>query len=448
MAAKRRTPCYTRFMGAKLTFIHSGDLHLGAPFRGLRALSPAWAQRLVRAIPEAYDRVIQACLDNQVDFLLLAGDMFDTDKPSYAHQRHFLRGLERLQDAGIPVYMIPGNHDPYPNWHEVATSLPPNVHMAGSDAPEFFVHRDADGQPVCLIAARGFSNQASDGSIADGMTRAAAERACGTGAPFAIGMLHSGLWMDPFKAPVTENKLLSAGMDYWALGHIHMRYATPESDPRIVFCGCIQGRDIKETGSRGCYKVTLEEGIPNRIEFIPTAQVEWEQLCVDVSGCAGVDDILAACVRAMFDANAAAHCEEMVARVTIGGPTQLYDVLARPGTVEEMRVELNESYPAFYCDALINATTPPLDKEGLEAAGLFPAALIRAAKSMASQPEDSRGGKHAQSGSSRDDARLQYLQEEFAQRGLALPRGVDGMLDDLAEGACDMALALLDGRDA
>ena len=141
-------------MGAKLTFIHSGDLHLGAPFRGLRALSPAWAQRLARAIPEAYDRVIQACLDNHVDFLLLAGDMFDTDKPSYSHMRHFMRGLERLHDAGIPVYMIPGNHDPYPNWHDIIPQLPSNVRMAGSDAPEFFLHRDADGAPLCLIAAR------------------------------------------------------------------------------------------------------------------------------------------------------------------------------------------------------------------------------------------------------------------------------------------------------
>ena len=154
---------------------------------------------------------------------------------------------------------------------------------------------------------------------------------------------------------------------------------------------------------------------------------------MDVSGCAGVDDILAACVRAMVDANAAAQCEEMVARVTIGGPTQLYDVLARPGTVEEMRTELNESYPAFYSDALINATTPPLDKEGLRSAGLFPAALIRSAEKMAA---------------SQDDARLTYLQEEFARRGLALPHGVDGMLDDLTESACDMSLTLLDGRDA
>lgn len=456
-------------MGAKLTFIHSGDLHLGAPFRGLRALSPAWAQRLARAIPEAYDRVIQTCIDGDVDFLLLAGDMFDTDKPSYAHFRHFMRGLERLCDAGIAVYMIPGNHDPSPNWHEVAPMLPENVRMMDSGVAEYALHRDADGNPLCLIVARGFSNQASDGSIADGMSRKAAEEACGATAPFAVGMLHSGLWMDPFKAPVSESRLLAADMDYWALGHIHKRYATPPDDPRIAFCGCIQGRDIKETGSRGCYRVTLEEGMPNKVEFVPTAQVEWEQLCVDVGQCAGLDDIRAACVRAMFDANAAVRCDEMVARITIGGSTPLFDVLSRPGVMEELRAELNESYPAFFCDALVNATSSPMDKDALRSEGLFPAALLRASKAMRSSSAEDEGavacgGKHARTASDFDseegasdsrketdasfgaDDRMAYLQEEFARRGLALPQGVEQSLDDLTESACDYVLALLDGR--
>ena len=100
-------------MQERVTFIHSGDIHLGAPFRGLRALSPVWADRLATAIPDAYDEVIQACIDEQVDFLLLAGDVFDTDKPSYAHYRRFLAGLKRLESRKIPVYIIAGNHDPF-----------------------------------------------------------------------------------------------------------------------------------------------------------------------------------------------------------------------------------------------------------------------------------------------------------------------------------------------
>ncbi len=485
-------------MSEKLTFIHSGDLHLGSPFSGLRALSSAWARRLSRAIPEAYDRVIKACTDNQVDFLLLAGDIFDTDKPSYAHLRHFIRGLERLKKAGIPVYMIAGNHDPYANWSDILPLLPSNVRMLPSDAPEFVLHRASDGEPLCVIAARGFSNQATDGSVADGMTRADARRATGVDAAFAVGMLHSGLWMDPVKDPVSEAKLLAAEMDYWALGHIHKSYVTPKADPRIVFCGCIQGRDIKETGARGCYKVTLEKGMPNRLEFIPTAQVDWEHLHVDVSECSGIDDILAACVQAMFKANAAAQCEEMVVRVTIKGATPLYDVLASPGAVEDMRIELNEKYPTFYCDALVNATVPPLDKEALASAGLFPATLLRCAQEMRTSTQGGSKGSVDGAGSlsagvspdatgaaeaaglngvpvdvidnnpyappdrpapspefaamlkkpDKGDVRLVYLQEEFARRGLGLPRVVERSLDDLTEAACDLVLALLDGRNA
>ena len=142
-------------MTNRITFIHSGDIHLGAPFRGLRDLSPKWADRLTHAIPEAYDRVVDAAIERGVDFVLFAGDEFDTDKPSYAHHRHFLQGLERLRDAQIPVYLIAGNHDPYATWAGLRDQLPENVHMFGSDGPGYVVY-ERDGEPVAIIAARGF----------------------------------------------------------------------------------------------------------------------------------------------------------------------------------------------------------------------------------------------------------------------------------------------------
>ncbi len=64
-------------MARQLTFIHAADLHIGAPFRGLRALSPEWADRLCEAIPEAYDRLIDAAVSRAVDFVVIAGDVFD-----------------------------------------------------------------------------------------------------------------------------------------------------------------------------------------------------------------------------------------------------------------------------------------------------------------------------------------------------------------------------------
>lgn len=417
-------------MSERITFIHSGDIHLGAPFRGLRALSPKWANRLTRAIPEAYDRVIDAAIARQVDFVLLAGDIFDTDKPSYAHHRHLFAGLERLRDAGIPAYIIAGNHDPFATWAGLRETLPENVRMFGSEHFEcepFY----RDGEPVAIIAARGFTNHPGAG-IASGMTREAVQRAAGVQAPFCVGMLHSGLWMDPFKAPVSQDELIASGLDYWALGHIHMRYVFPETDPKLAFCGCVQGRDIRETGNRGCWCVTLEEGVPNKLEFVPTASVEWEQLKVDVSACHGTEDVLGACVRAMFDTNSQVACEEMVARITFTGVTPLHTALARPGLLEEMRTELNDRYPSFYCDALVDATCAPIDKEALRAAGMLEASLLAECDAQA---DDAQEG-------------IAYVQEEFARRGLPVPADMDRRYADLCAAAENLALDCLAGRDA
>ncbi len=420
-------------MSERITFIHSGDIHLGAPFRGLRGLSPKWADRLTRAIPEAYDRMIDEAVIRSVDFVLLAGDVFDTDKPSYAHYRHFLRGLERLCEARIPVYIIAGNHDPYATWAGIRDELPSNAVMFGSDKPSYALF-ERDGQPCAIIAARGFSNNNALADSSSGMTRAAAERACGVSAPFVVGMLHTGLWMDPYKAPASEEGLYASGMDYWALGHIHKHFRFPKNpklEPKAAFCGCVQGRDIKETGDRGCLAVTLEEGLPNRLEFIACESVQWEQLSVDVSACAGTGDVLNACVKAMFSANAPSSCEEMIARIRLVGQTPLHAMLARPGFVSELRDELNECYPSFFCDAIADETTSSFDKDAMREAGLFASSVLRASDAQLASSDDT----------------LRYLQGEFSERGLALPANIERILPDLCMRAEDLALEMLEGRE-
>ena len=99
-----------------VTFIHAADLHLGAPFKGLRSVAPDWADVLLQAIPEAFRKVISTALTEQVDFVVISGDVFDNSRPSYADFSLFIKGLQQLDDAGIPVYFVTGNHDPYISW--------------------------------------------------------------------------------------------------------------------------------------------------------------------------------------------------------------------------------------------------------------------------------------------------------------------------------------------
>lgn len=426
-------------MGTKLTFLHTADLHIGAPFRGVRALSKEWARRLCETIPEAYDRIISTAISRKVDFVVIAGDIFDSSHVSYSDYRRFFSGLERLQAAGIPAYLCTGNHDPYTSWQNDLFALPDNTTMLPAAKPGFALFR-RDGQPLCLIGGRGFYNQAwpVDQDISQGISRRAAIAALSAQhpdaneAPFAVGVMHTGFDVDLQKAPTDPSGLLARGIDYWALGHLHRRTVYPsQANPQAVFSGCIQGRDSKEVGERGCFLVTLAEGEPAALEFIPTASVVWERLSVDVSDCATVSDIPERIMRVMFRANGKARCEEMCVRLTLTGTTPLHSVLARTGVLDDLRAHINEGYPEFFCDALIDETRAPIDKESLREEGLFPAVFLKTARAHQARVADE----------------VAYLQEEFLGRGMQLPPACVKNVGELAEKAENLVLDLLQGEE-
>ena len=148
-----------------ITFIHAADLHLGAPFKGLRASSPLWADVLLKAIPDAYRRIVDTAIEKQVDFVVVAGDIFDDSRPSYADFSLFVSGLERLNDAGIPVYFVTGNHDPFTSWDNSFSALPENAHLLGAGKPSFALY-EREGEPLALIGGRGYFSQSWPAGVA------------------------------------------------------------------------------------------------------------------------------------------------------------------------------------------------------------------------------------------------------------------------------------------
>jgi DNA repair protein SbcD/Mre11 len=102
---------------------------------------------------------------------------------------------------------------------------------------------------------------------------------------FNIGMLHTSATgsseHDPY-APCSVEGLRMKGYDYWALGHIHKRQTLCQ-DPPILFPGNLQGRNIRETGEKGCMLVKVENGRPD-YEFFPLDVFRWAQCEADVTG--------------------------------------------------------------------------------------------------------------------------------------------------------------------
>lgn len=411
--------------------------------RGFRDLAPAWAARLQEAIPQAFDRVIDAALAREVDFVVIAGDVFDTSGASYGDFLHFFEGLQKLDDAGIPAYLIAGNHDPYSAWRSDVDRLPPSCRMMGGDAPEFAL-LEREGEPLCLIGARGYRHQAwpLDQHISEGIDRAHAVQALqeefpqASLAPFCVGIIHTALNKDQSKAYSEPRDLLAADVDYWACGHLHKRLVQPSQNrPRIVFPGCIQGRDLKESGERGCYLVELsEEGgrVSVDLEFVPTASVVFHTVEADVSACLTLADIARLVQSQLFHENGKSSCDDMVVRVVLTGATSLHGYLCRPDVIRDLRKRLNNAYPSFYCDALVDRTRPVINRDSLLREGLFPAHALRVAD------EQRREGEQM----------INYIQAEFVKRGIDIPSSLASELGTFERAAETLVVDLLRSEES
>lgn len=456
----------TQLMARSIRFIHTADLHLGAPFSGLRTQSPRWANTLLTAIPTAFQRMIDVAITEAVDFVIIAGDIFDSARPSYADFALFMNGLQQLAAADIPVYCCTGNHDPLSSWSAEYGTLPSNTHLFSVETPSFFTFiKGGDGCDRCdrhddagdgvrgahhasgthtaasASSAPGAHNAASvpdpirvvlggrgyyarsfpqDRDVSEGITWAnCCEALPGPYEPdFTIGVIHTGLNIDPTRSPVEPRELMRRGLDYWACGHIHQKVLIPPDAPVIAFSGCPQGRAIQETGDHGILLVTLSDDEPNRVEFIPTAPVVWQRFEVDVSSCETITQIQEKIQATQFALNARSHAQHMICRVRLIGTTALHAQLTDQ-VREDMRHALNDSYDFFFIDAITGATRPPVDRATLEAEGLFPAVFMHTL--------DGKAASRA--------ATVAELEQEFYQRGLTMPRG----LADSLEGAMDEA---------
>jgi exonuclease SbcD len=224
-----------------MKFIHAADLHVDSPLRGLDGYEGAPVQRLRGATRLALSALVDLAIERQVDFVILAGDIYDGNWTDFRTGLFFREQMLRLTREKIRVYVIKGNHDAE---SQITKQLPPvdGVHVFKSTSAETFTIDELG----VAVHGRSFPNRAVPEDLVehypaprDGM--------------FNIGVLHTSLTgrtgHDPY-APTSVDVLCSKGYDYFALGHVHAREVVREADPRIVYPGNLQGRHAKETGPR------------------------------------------------------------------------------------------------------------------------------------------------------------------------------------------------------
>ena len=271
-------------------FIHTADIHLDSPLKGLEAHEDAPLEEIREATRRAFDNLINWAMEEKVDFVLIAGDLYDGDWKDYNTGLFFVSRMGRLAKAGIKVLMVSGNHDAASQITK-SLPLPDNVILFSSKTHQSKKLADLG----VIIHGQSYSQRAETRNLA-------AKYPQGNAGYFNIGLLHTcltGRAGHEAYAPCTIDELTSKGYDYWALGHIHQREIILE-DPWIVFPGNIQGRHIKETGIKSATLVTVENGSIVDVSTHELDVLRWAICRVDLSSCQNTESVYEA-VRQGFD---------------------------------------------------------------------------------------------------------------------------------------------------
>ena len=196
-------------------FIHCSDLHIDSTFKGFSSVDNPLAEVLRKSTYQAFQNIIDLALKEEVEAVLIAGDIYDGSDKSLEAQLKFRRGLQELSDAKIDTFIVHGNHDPLDGW-SASLEWPERVHIfSGSQVESLPIEKN--GIVKAYIHGISFPKRDVKENLAQKFSR-------GSGEGFAIGLLHSNVGHQSGHdnyAPCSIDDLIAGKMDYWALGHIH-----------------------------------------------------------------------------------------------------------------------------------------------------------------------------------------------------------------------------------
>lgn len=301
-------------------FLHAADIHLDSPLRGLEDYEDAPVSRIRNASRRAFDNFIKLACEERVNFIIIAGDLFDGKWRDYGGTGlYFIKKMKELQEHNIKVYIVKGNHD-------AESKITKNLKYP--DNVVVFPYKSAtsinDNELKLTIHGQSYKDIAITEDLAINYPEYIPEH-------FNIGVLHTCLTgREGHKnyAPCSVHTLISKKYQYWALGHVHAREIVNE-DPWIVFPGNMQGRNIKELGPKGCELVQVEGGIVVSIEQKPLDVVRWFNISINIESMDTIDNILLEAKGRIFEIYDSFDERLIAIRLTINGKNSLHTTIVK-----------------------------------------------------------------------------------------------------------------------
>ena len=365
-----------------MRFLHAADCHIDSPLRGLEKYEGAPVERVRSATRAAFHNLVKFALDRSVDFVILAGDLFDGPWPDMQTGIWANRQFRLLQDADIDVFLLRGNHDAA-SLVEQHIEWPPNVQVFPTDEAKTLYPRKDLG---VALHGQGFAER-------EVRTDLASQYPQPIEGLFNIGVLHTSLTgtanHDTY-APTRPEILARHGYDYWALGHIHAAQIVSR-EPYIVFPGNTQGRHVRENGEKGVYLVCYENGQIEEPQFLATDTLRWFDLEVAAEPAASTSDLLNQISRelsACVEHSAGRFC---AIRLSVRGSTAAHQDLVSPEgrarLIAQIRDAANALGDEVWIEKIRLQTSPPVDLDQLAKEPGLVGELLRVL-SAAEQDED------------------------------------------------------------
>jgi len=363
-----------------MRLVHAADLHIDSPLLGLERYEGAPVDQIRRATRRATENLVELCIDERAELLVLAGDLYDDDWRDYSTGLFFAAQMARLKDAGIRVVWIRGNHDAASKITR-HLRLSDNVRELSTKRAESVVYEDIG----VAVHGMGYPSPSVDGSLVEGYPAPCSGL-------FNVGLLHTAVDGRPGHAryaPCSVSQLVNKGYEYWALGHVHTREVLHQ-DPWVVFPGNLQGRHMRETGPKGATLIHTEGLKVVSVEHRVLDVVRWIKVPVDVTAARDLDQVLSAVEGALSQATQAADDRLLAVRVELTGTAPCHAAIVTEHDqllAEVRRLGLEVGALGAWVERLFVRTSAAYDRSALALREDALGALLAAFQALRDDPQ-------------------------------------------------------------
>lgn len=309
-----------------LKFLHIGDVHLNKTFI---TKDEQIRKKMVRSLEQTFMNAVEYCIDNKLDALVIAGDLFDQPKVSYRKRAFIIRAFEKLKLNNVMVYYASGNHD-YTDMNSDIRKIdyPDNVFTFFDSTPKSY-------------SIKGYTIVGC-GHMVEKETRNLIELFPPGDVAVVHSMIHSSISNNEGDYLPSDIKTIEKkNYKYTALGHIHKR-GSINKDKNIFYSGCIQGLNINEAGNKGGYLVEIDESLD--VTFVPLSSLVFQHFDLE---CLGEDlDTLYNHINRTIKEKYL-NFDNLALQINLTGKTKLYKYLRNDKQVEDLVFGLKEQLGLF-----------------------------------------------------------------------------------------------------